>query len=210
METKTTNKVRLKRHPERGDYTKQKLYEILDEAWVCHVAFEHEGPVVIPTAFARDGDRLVLHGAVASRMMKSLDGSPLCICVTLLDGLVFAKSAFHHSMNYRSAVIFGDGHQVLEPSEKSAALSALVERMSPGRSEETRGPSDKELRATSVITVDLSEASVKFRKGAPVDAKDDHDLPYWAGVVPLSLRPSAPTFGTGELPRSIRQRFYND
>lgn len=203
MEFEEHSKTLLRRHPERGSFDVNTAYEILDEALICHVAFESDGPVVIPTTFVRVKDQLYLHGAVASRMLRALDGAQLCVAVTLLDGLVFAKSAFHHSMNYRSVIIFGAGRVVVDIEEKERALNALVDHMAKGRSLETRMPSTKELESTQVIAIDLATVSTKIRKGPPADKKEDRELPYWSGVLPLALRPNEVEFGEGKIPKSV-------
>jgi nitroimidazol reductase NimA-like FMN-containing flavoprotein (pyridoxamine 5'-phosphate oxidase superfamily) len=184
----------LRRLPERGSLEREKLLEILDEGLVCHVGFVSErGPVVIPTSYARVEDLLYLHGSPASHMLRSLRaGIEACVTVTLLDGLVLARSAFHHSMNYRSAVIFGTAREVTDAAEKLEALRALVEHVVPGRWGDTRSPSAKELRGTLVLALPLEEASVKLRSGPPVDDAEDRALEYWAGVVPLRLEAAEP------------------
>lgn len=150
-------------------------------------------PYVIPVLYARAGNQIYLHGSPLSRLLSNLaDGVPMCLTVTLLDGLVLARSAFHHSMNYRSVVLLGRGVPVRERDEKREALRAIVERMAPGRSEDARGPSAKELRATEVVALSIDEASAKIRTGPPADAADDYALPVWAGVVPLGLRAGSP------------------
>ena len=158
------------------------------------MGFQVDGrPFVIPTAYARDGDRIILHGSVASRMLRHLaEGFEASVCVTLIDGLVLARSTFHHSMNYRSVVLFGTARAITEPDRKIEALDALVEHLVPGRSAEARGGNDKELNATAVIEMPIEEGSAKVRRGPPVDDDDDLDLPVWAGVVPLRLTPQPP------------------
>lgn len=184
----------LKRHPERGSYDRDEIYRILDEGLVCHVGFVVEGqPFVIPTAYARTGDKLVIHGSVASRMLRALkEGIEACITVTILDGIVLARSAFHHSMNYRSVVIFGKARPITEPAEKMARLEALVEFIVPGRRADARGPSEKEVKATEVLEFPIDEASAKVRTGPPKDDLEDMELPAWAGVIPLTLTASTP------------------
>jgi nitroimidazol reductase NimA-like FMN-containing flavoprotein (pyridoxamine 5'-phosphate oxidase superfamily) len=183
---------------------------ILDEALVAHVGFVAEhGPVVIPTTYGRVGDTLYLHGAVGNAGLRAAAGGrPLCVTVTLLDGIVFARSAFHHSMNYRSAVVFGVGRAVTDPAEKAAALTAIVEHVAAGRSAETRAPSAAELTRTLVIALSLAEASAKVRTGPPVEDDDDLGLAVWGGVLPLTLVPGEPVgdgigVATG-VPASVR------
>lgn len=184
-----TTRTTLHRIPKRGSYDRALADAILDEALVCHVGFVFEGaPFVVPTTFARVGDRLYLHGAAASRMLGATAGLPMCVTVTLLDGLVLARSAFHHSMNYRSVVVLGNGTDVDDEAEKKRILQAFVEKVSPGRSLEAREPNAKELRATRLIALAIDEASVKVREGGPVDDEEDLGRAVWAGQVPLALR----------------------
>ena len=182
-----TKRTRLKRLPARGDYNVQTIYSILDAGRICHVGFIHDGaPVVIPTGYARVDDRLYIHGSAASRMLKTLaQGVDVCVAVTLLDGLVLARSAFHHSMNYRSVVVFGKATLVENREEKIAALTAFTEHVLEGRWNELRPVTDKELKATSVLRLPLTEASAKVRTGPPKDEEEDYALPIWAGVLPL-------------------------
>ncbi len=189
-----TPRTTVRRLKERGAYDRDTLYGILDEGLVCHAGFVVDGrPVVIPMAYARQGDRLILHGSVASRLMKALgEGVETCITVTLLDGLVLARSVFHHSMNYRSAVVFGVAHPIPDPAEKLAALEALTEHLVPGRSADARGPNRKELAATEVLALPIDEGSAKVRSGPPGDAKSDLAMPIWAGVVPFAPATGAP------------------
>ena len=179
----------LRRLPQRGSYERATIDAILDEALWCHVGFVADGqPFVIPTIHARIGERLYLHGSAASRMLRTLDdGVPACVTVSLLDGLVLARSAFHHSLNYRSVVLLGRAQPVDEPGEKQAALRAIVEHVCPRRSDDVRGPSETELRATSVLRLPIDEASAKVRSGPPLDDEEDYGLPCWAGVLPLRL-----------------------
>ncbi|MDH4062883.1 MAG: pyridoxamine 5'-phosphate oxidase family protein [Acidobacteriota bacterium] len=189
-----TERTRLRRLPVRGVFERAALYRILDEGFVCHVAFVVDGqPYAIPTAYARDGDALYLHGSAASRMLRSIgDGLDVCVTVTLVDGLVLARSAFHHSMNYRSVVVLGRARPVSDPAEKVEALRAFANHIVPGRWEELRPVTDQELSATSVLALPIEEASAKVRTGAPKDDEEDLAWPVWAGVVPLSLRPGQP------------------
>jgi nitroimidazol reductase NimA-like FMN-containing flavoprotein (pyridoxamine 5'-phosphate oxidase superfamily) len=189
-----TDRTRLKRLPARGRYERDVIHGILDEALVCHVGFAVEGnPVVIPTIHARRGDELFVHGSPASRMLRALDaGVQLCVTVTLVDALVLARSAFHHSLNYRSVVVFGTARAVVDRSEKLDALRTIVDHIAPGRWDRVRPPSEKELRATLVLALPLSEASAKVRTGPPVDDEPDYALPVWAGELPLRIVPGAP------------------
>ncbi|MEM1321788.1 MAG: pyridoxamine 5'-phosphate oxidase family protein [Bacteroidota bacterium] len=176
----------VKRVPKRGHYDKASIYPILDAAYICHVGFAHEGqPFVIPTAFGRSGDQIFLHGSTKSRMMMSLEqGIPACITVTHIDALVLARSTFHHSVNYRSAVIFGRG-RALEGEEKMNALAVITDQILPGRWDEARIPNAKELKATTVIAIDIEQASAKIRAAPPNDERADYELPVWAGLLPL-------------------------
>lgn len=184
-----TERTKLKRLPARGVYDRELVYQILDEGLVCHIGFAVEGrPYVIPTGYARVDDQLYIHGSQASRMLRTLHrGVEACVTVTLLDGLVLARSAFHHSMNYRSVVIFGNARLVDDPQEKLSALRAFSEHMIRGRWDEVRQPTEQEMRATTVLSLPLEEASAKVRTGPPLDDEEDYELPIWAGVVPLSL-----------------------
>jgi len=182
-----TERTKVVRMPDRGRYDRATVYAILDEALICHVGIVEDGrPVVIPTAHWRDGDRLYVHGSRASRLLRAMvDGAEVCVTVTLLDGLVLARSGFHHSMNYRSVVIFGRAVPVRGRAEKVAALRAFVERLVPGRWDELRPPTDKEIAATEVMALPLVEVSAKVRLGGPVDAEADYAHPVWAGNVPI-------------------------
>jgi uncharacterized protein len=184
----------VKRLAKRGEYDRQTINAIIDEALICHVGFVVDGsPVVIPTIHTRIGEMLYFHGSGASRMLRSLrDGVDACVTVTILDGLVMARSAFHHSMNYRSAVVLGKGREVVEREEKLRVLDALVEHVCAGRSRDARPPNETELRQTLVIAMPLAEASAKIRTGPAADDDEDYDLPIWAGVIPLALTPSVP------------------
>lgn len=189
-----TPRTQLHRRPTRGTYDRAIVHGILDEALVCQLGFVVEGqPYVLPTTLVRDGERVFVHGSAASRMMRSLaDGLPVCLSVTLVDGLVLARSAFHHSMNYRSVVVLGTAREVVDASEKVRALSLLVDKVSPGRSARVRSPSEKEIRATTVLALPLEEVSAKVRTGPPIEDAEDMDIPVWAGVVPIALRAGAP------------------
>ena len=189
-----TGRSTLKRLPVRGDYERESVYRILDEGLICHVGFVVEGqPFVIPTGYARAGDTLYVHGSQASRMLRALkSGIDVCVTVTLVDGMVMARSAFHHSMNYRSVVVFGRAVAVEDGDEKLEALRALTEHLAPGRWDETRQPTEGEMRATLVLALPLEEASAKVRTGPPVDDEEDYALPVWAGVVPLKVVAGSP------------------
>ncbi|MEM7049280.1 MAG: pyridoxamine 5'-phosphate oxidase family protein [Acidobacteriota bacterium] len=186
--TLKTERTKVRRARERGAYDRESVHSILDEGMVCHVGFVSDGqPYVIPTAYARRGDEVLIHGSIISRMMRRLqEGVDACLTVTLLDGLVLARSTFHHSMNYRSVVILGRMYKVEGDQAKLDALDALVEHLVPGRSRDARLPSPKELAATDVLTLPIDEASAKVRSGPPDDPKGDMALDYWAGVVPLA------------------------
>lgn len=184
-----TERTRVKRLPARANYERETVYKILDEGFICHVGFIVDGrPVVIPTGYGRLGDKLYLHGSAASRMLKALrEGIDVCVTITLIDGLVLARSAFHHSMNYRSVVIFGKAQVVEEMDEKMEALRAFTDHVMLRRWEEARPPNEKELRGTLVLALSLKEASAKIRTGPPIDDEEDYELPVWAGVLPLRL-----------------------
>jgi len=189
-----TDHTRIRRLPKRGSYERDTIYAILDEALICHVGFVDQGrPFVIPINFARLGDSIVLHGALDSRLLKHIAaGNEVCLEVALVDGLVLARSVFHHSVNYRSVVLFGHGRVVDDPQEKIAALQAITDHLIPGRWQEARLPNTKELNATLVVAIDIADASAKVRSGGPVDDEADYDLPVWAGVLPLAVTPLAP------------------
>ncbi len=184
-----TPRTQIRRLPQRGEYDRQVIYQILDEGLVCHVGFATDGqPFVIPTTYGRVGDRLYIHGSPASRMLRSLEtGIEVCVSVTLLDGLVLARSAFHHSMNYRSVVIFGTAIAVQDTEQKLEALRAFTEHIVPGRWAEVRQPNRQELQGTLVLSLPLDAASAKVRTGSPNDDEADYTLPVWAGVVPLQM-----------------------
>ena len=200
-----TDQSQIKRLPERGHYDRETIYRILDEALICHVGFVENGqPYVIPINFARVDDTIVLHGAKASRLLKHVEaGHPLCVTVTLVDGLVLARSVFHHSVNYRSVVLFGKGRPVEEEQEKLAALEAITEHLIPGRWQEARLPNPKEMNATRVVSIKIAKASAKIRTGPAVDEQEDYDLPVWAGLLPLqevTLSPIRDELLPGDVP----------
>ncbi|MDQ3042907.1 MAG: pyridoxamine 5'-phosphate oxidase family protein [Acidobacteriota bacterium] len=184
-----TDRTKLKRLPKRGAFDRETIYRILDEAFICHVGFMvHEQPFVIPTGFARVGDNLLIHGSAASRMLRALTQEiEVCVTVTLIDGLVLARSAFHHSMNYRSVIILGKAKMVNDEREKSDALFALSEHIIPNRWAEVRPPTKQELKVTLVLSLPITEASAKIRTGNPIDDDEDYALDVWAGVIPLQL-----------------------
>jgi nitroimidazol reductase NimA-like FMN-containing flavoprotein (pyridoxamine 5'-phosphate oxidase superfamily) len=186
---KPTGRTTVKRLPLRGNYERETVNRILDEGFVCHVGFVVDGsPVVIPTGYGRLGDQLYIHGSAASRMLRTLgEGVDVCVTVTLIDGLVLARSAFHHSMNYRSVVIFGEARVVGDEGEKMKALRVFTDHVMLRRWEDARQPTSKELRATLVLSLSLVEASAKIRTGPPVDDEEDYGLSVWAGVLPLRL-----------------------
>jgi nitroimidazol reductase NimA-like FMN-containing flavoprotein (pyridoxamine 5'-phosphate oxidase superfamily) len=184
----------VRRLAERGRYDGATAHAILDEGLVAHVGIAtDDGPVVIPMLYGRHGDRLLLHGSPASRLLRGgAKGTDLCVTVTLVDGLVLARSAFHHSMNYRSVVVFGTGTPIADLDEKLAALDRLVDHIVPGRGPDTRAPSEKELRGTLVLALPLDECSVKVRTGGPKEEPEDMDLPVWAGVIPVTTAYGVP------------------
>jgi len=189
-----TDRTRVRRLPARASYDVETVHAILDAGLVCHVGFvEGDRPIVIPTAYARVGDAVVFHGSSKSRtLLAAAGGAELCISVALIDGLVLARSAFHHSINYRSVVLFGRATEIAEPERKLAALEAFTERLYPGRWAAVRAPNAQELKATVVLELPLREAVAKVRTGGPIDDEEDMTWPVWAGVVPLALAPGAP------------------
>ena len=189
-----TPRTRLVREPQRAVYDRAAAYEILDEGFICHVGFVSNGqPFVIPTGYGRVGDNLYIHGSAASRMLRNLDqGIPVCVTVTLLDGLVLARSIFNHSMNYRSVVVLATAVAVTDADEKLTALRQLSEHILPGRWVESRLPNEKELKATLVLRLPIAEFSAKVRQGDPIDDEEDYAFPTWAGVIPLKMVAGAP------------------
>jgi nitroimidazol reductase NimA-like FMN-containing flavoprotein (pyridoxamine 5'-phosphate oxidase superfamily) len=184
-----TARTRVVREAQRGVYDRAAAYQILDEGFICHVGFAVDGqPFVIPTAYGRVGDDLFIHGSAASRMLRSLDkGIPVCVTVTLLEGLVLARSIFNHSMNYRSVVVLGTATAVVDATEKLEALKALSEHILPGRWAESRQPNERELKQTLVMRLPIKEFSAKVRQGPPIDDEEDYSFPTWAGVIPLQM-----------------------
>lgn len=189
-----TERTRVNRLPKRGDYSQKTIYGILDAAFLCHVGFAVEGqPYVIPTGYGRSGETLYLHGSAASRMLRTLAGGvDVCVTVTVLDGIVLARSAFHHSMNYRSVVILGKARPVESDKEKTAALHAISENIMRGRWDDVRKPTPQELKATAVLALPIEEASAKIRTGPPLDDEEDYALPVWSGVLPMTMKAGEP------------------
>ena len=185
----TTPRTRIVREPQRAVYDREAVNQILDEAFICHVGFVSDGqPYVIPTSYGRKDDTLYIHGSAASRMLRTIGQRyPICVTVTLLDGLVVARSIFNHSMNYRSVVILSAATLVDDPAEKLAALRALSEHIIPNRWEDSRQPNENELKATSILSLPIDEFSAKVRVGPPVDDEEDYTFPTWAGVIPLEI-----------------------
>jgi len=184
----TTDLSKVRRMPERGCYDPETVHQVLDAGFLAHVGFVVNGqPFVIPTLYGRDGSKIFVHGSAASRMLRELEqGVPVCLTVTHVDGMVLARSAFNHSMNYRSVVVFGTARKIQDPDDKVSALRTISEHLLPGRWDDVRGPSEKELKATTVLEVVIEEASVKTRSGPPKDDAEDYALNYWAGVLPIS------------------------
>jgi len=193
-ELEITDRSTLRRKRDRGSHDRAEAYAILDEAIVCHVAFVvDDEPCIVPMVYARIDDTLYLHGAAANRMLRLVEGgAPICVEVTLVDGLVLARAAFHHSMNYRSVVLYGVGIRTTDPHEIDAASAALLEHMAPGRSADARRPTATERKATLFIRFPIDEGSVKIRFGPPIDDQEDLDLDVWAGVIPLALVAGTP------------------
>ena len=189
-----TPRTRVVREPQRASYDRDVVNRILDEGFICHVGFSLDGqPFVIPTSYGRHGDVLYIHGSAASRMLRNVSGGvPMCVTVTLLDGLVLARSIFNHSMNYRSVVVLGNGIPIEDREEKLTALRLLSEHIVPGRWDEIRQPNEKELKATTILRVPIQEFSAKVRQGAVVDDEEDYAFPVWAGVLPLNVVPGDP------------------
>jgi len=203
-QTRRTPRTTVRRMAKRAAYDREAIHSILDRAMVCHAGFVADhAPTVLPTLHARIGDRLYLHGSAANHMLRTAAaGAEICVTVTMIDGLVLARSAFHHSVNYRCAVIFGRAKRVDDPVRKLAAMRALVEHIVPGRWAATRAPNQKEIAATLILELPIDEASAKIRTGGPIDDEADHALPHWAGVIPLRLVALAPA-PDARLDRSI-------
>lgn len=189
-----TERTRLRRLPKRGAFDRDTVNSILDEAFICHIGFTVDGqPYVIPTAFGRVDDVLYIHGSSASRMLRTLStGVDMCFTATLIDGLVLARSAFHHSINYRSVVVLGKATLVNDAEEKNLALEAITNHIVPGRWEDVRWPTELELKATSVLMLQIEEASAKLRTGPPVDDEEDYSMNIWAGILPVELKTGDP------------------
>ncbi|MDQ6749087.1 MAG: pyridoxamine 5'-phosphate oxidase family protein [Candidatus Dormibacteraeota bacterium] len=204
-----TRRTTVRRHAERGRYDRQTIDAILDEGLICHLGFTVEGQAqVIPTMYARRGDTVYVHGAVANRALSALRaGAEACLVVTILDGLVMARSAFNHSMNYRSVVVVGPASEITDRAEKLKAMEALLEQVAPGRWTDARQPSAAEMASTVILALPLDEASAKVRSGPPVDDPADMHAGYWAGVIPLQLQ-SSPPVDAPELPPGIEQPAY--
>lgn len=193
-----TDRSKLRRKPDRGSHEEEAIYRILDATFLAHVGFSVNGqPFVIPTLFGRDGDTLYIHGSAASRMLKELEtGVHACVTVTIVDGLVLARSAMHHSMNYRSVVAFGCARKIEDPFRKKEALRRISEHLIAGRWAEVREPNEKELKATAVLEFTIEEASAKSRTGGVIDDEEDYNIPVWAGILPLSLAAGVPAADT--------------
>jgi nitroimidazol reductase NimA-like FMN-containing flavoprotein (pyridoxamine 5'-phosphate oxidase superfamily) len=193
-ELNPTERTKVRRHPERASYDREQIYSILDEAYICHVGFAVDGqPFVIPMAYGRSEDRIFIHGSAVSRMLTSLsDGIPVCVTVTIVDGLVLARSAFRHSLNYRSVVILGKATPLTDPSEKMEAMRLLTNHIVPRRWEEVRQPNEPEMLKTTVLALPLAEASAKIRSGPPLDLEADLALPVWGGVIPVRIESGEP------------------
>lgn len=206
-----TERTKLKRLPNRGSHDSAAIHQILDAAFLAHVGFNLDGqPFVIPTLYGREGEKLYLHGSAASRMLRELEtGVDACVTVTLVDGLVLARSAFHHSMNYRSVVAFGKARRIEAPDQKMKALRVISDHLIAGRWNEVRGPNERELKATAVLEFAIEEASAKVRTGPPLDDEEDYALPIWAGVLPLAFTAGTavpdPRSTPGNVPESVRR-----
>jgi nitroimidazol reductase NimA-like FMN-containing flavoprotein (pyridoxamine 5'-phosphate oxidase superfamily) len=189
-----TDKTKIRRVPGNAVYDRDVIHAILDEALICHVGFADKGqPFVMPTIPVRIEDRLYIHGSRASRMLRcAIDQAPVCITVTLLDGIVLARSAYHHSMNYRSVVLLAQGEEVTDPEKRQVVFEALTENIIPGRWRDLRPPNEKENAITAIVSFPISEASAKIRTGPPNDEEEDYALPHWAGVIPLTLQAGVP------------------
>jgi nitroimidazol reductase NimA-like FMN-containing flavoprotein (pyridoxamine 5'-phosphate oxidase superfamily) len=212
LEIHVTKRTKLGRRPERGSFDREVINRILDEGFICHIGFVLDGqPFVIPTGYGRSNDHVYFHGSAASRMLRNLSrGLPVCLTVTLVDGLVLARSIFHHSMNYRSVVVLGTATMLTEGEEKAEALRVISDNIIRGRWSEVREPTEEEMKATSVMKLPLNEASAKIRTGPPLDDQPDYDLPIWAGVLPLMTRAGEPLTDPAmrmqmELPESVRR-----
>jgi nitroimidazol reductase NimA-like FMN-containing flavoprotein (pyridoxamine 5'-phosphate oxidase superfamily) len=201
-EHQPTDRTRVRRKPSRGSYDREVIHAILDEALICHVGFAVEGqPYVVPTIHARVGERLYLHGSTRNRAFTEIaEGTPCCVTASLVDGIVLARSATQHSLNYRSVMLLGTGRRVTDPAEKTEALQAVVEHIVPGRWDEVRGPSPDELDETQVVAIDIEEASAKARTGPSIDKRNDVDSGKWAGILPLEVSAGEPIPGDDVVP----------
>ena len=196
--TPPSKRTKVRRLPDRGRYDAETIEAILDEGFVCHLGLVDGGSVrVVPTAYARVGDVIYLHGAAGNASLKASQGAEVCVTVTLVDGLVLARAAFHHSINYRSVTIYGTATEVTDVEEKRLALDAVVEHIVPGRGVDARSPNDSEMRSTRVIRLPIGEASAKVRTGGPKDDEEDMDMPIWAGVIPMRTSVEAPVADVG-------------
>lgn len=209
-----TERNTVKRVPKRGHYDKATVYQVLDAGFIAHVGFSIDGqPFVIPTAYGRKGDQLYLHGATTSRMIQHLqEGAPVCLTVTFVDGVVLARSVFHHSVNYRSAVVFGKA-RLATADEKMEALEVVTDQIHKGRWQEARLPNAKEMKATAVLVVEIEQASAKIRTGGPSDDKEDYELPIWAGVIPMNTvygKPIADDVLPQDIPMPASVAVYNE
>lgn len=210
-----TDKTKVKRAPSRGNYDIRTINQILDAHFLCHLGFIYEGyPVVIPTLYGRSGKKIYIHGASTSRMIKSLEkGIDVSVAITLVDGIVMARSAFHHSMNYRSVVLFGKAEKVIGEDDKLDALKCISDQVAPERWKEVRFPNQKELKATVILSLLIEEASAKVRTGPPADEKDDYDREVWAGEIPLKMKSSEivndPLLKDGIEPSKVIQNIVN-
>lgn len=208
--TPPSERSTVRRLPERGVYDTEMIHQVLDEALICHIAFVTDhGPVAVPTIHARVGDTLYLHGSHASRMMRTTVDTDVCVAATIVDGIVAARSAFHHSLNYRSVVVFGRPRVVTDPQERMVAFEAITNHVLPGRWDEARQPTEKEDAGTKLLALEITEASAKVRAGPPGDDEEDMDLGIWAGVIPLTVTPGTPEPAPDlepdvELPPSVR------
>jgi nitroimidazol reductase NimA-like FMN-containing flavoprotein (pyridoxamine 5'-phosphate oxidase superfamily) len=214
---KPTNKTKVKRAPKRGFYDKEIVFKILDNNFICQVAFVYDGyPVIIPTIYGRDKEWIYIHGATVSRMLVELEkGLPISINITQTDGIVLARSAFHHSLNYHSVTIFGDAILVSNEDERNKALKIISDQIIPNRWDEVRLPNEKELKATKILKIPITEASAKIRTGPPIDDQSDYDLPIWAGVIPLKTVfgnpiPDSVLKSEIEVPNSVKALFKRD
>lgn len=206
-----SERTRVGRHPERGQYDREQVNAVLDDGFFGHLAFVVDGhPYAMPMLYVRDGDHIYLHGSVKGRFARSVvDGRPLCFTVTLIDGLVLARAAFNHSVNYRSAVVLGTARVIDDPDDKRHAMDLLVDHVVPGRTADARGADPGELKATEIIALHIDEASAKVRTGGPVDKSGDMDMPIWAGVLPVALRagePIADEHAKAPVPEYVKQR----